>query len=93
MVYELHSNTNDYINRYVLIETNEGDTPRIVVSAFSKSWTDPRRGSLPISWAIDPQLGEEFPALFDYFSSTAGAYKLRYPSHLHVATSNCCPSL
>lgn len=57
---------------YVQIETNEGDTPRIVVSAFSKSWMDPRRGSLPVSWAIDPQLGEEFPALFDYFSSTAG---------------------
>ena len=51
---------------------HEGDTPRIVVSAFSKAWTDPRRGSLPVSWAIDPQLGEEFPALFDYFSSTAG---------------------
>ena len=43
-----------------------------MVSAFSKSWTDPRRGTLPISWAIDPQLGAEFPALFDYFSQTAG---------------------
>eukprot|EP01045_Picozoa_sp_COSAG04_P000160 COSAG04_NODE_3_length_53939_cov_50.145431_50_plen_321_part_00 len=62
----------DKSKSYVLIETNEGDTPRIVVSAFSKSWTDPRRGSMPISWAIDPQLGEEFPALFDYFASTAG---------------------
>eukprot|EP00928_Gymnodinium_smaydae_P081607 TRINITY_DN65093_c0_g1_i1.p1 TRINITY_DN65093_c0_g1~~TRINITY_DN65093_c0_g1_i1.p1 ORF type:complete len:650 (+),score=107.54 TRINITY_DN65093_c0_g1_i1:243-1952(+) len=63
----------DKTKSYVLIETNEGDTPRIVVSAFSKAWIDPRRGSLPISWAIDPMLGEEFPALFDYFSSTAGA--------------------
>ena len=62
----------DRSKKYVLLETNEGDTPRIVVSAFSKAWTDPRRGSLPVSWAIDPQLGEEFPALFDYFSSTAG---------------------
>lgn len=48
---------------YVLLETNEGDTPRIVVSAFSRSWTDPRRGSLPVSWSIDPVLGQEFPAL------------------------------
>jgi hypothetical protein len=62
----------DRTKSYVLIETNEGDTPRIVVSAFSKSWTDPRRGSLPVSWAIDPALGEQFPALFDYFASTAG---------------------
>ena len=61
----------DRSKRYVLLETNEGDTPRIVVSAFSKSWTDPRRGSLPVSWSIDPVLAEEFPALFDYFASTA----------------------
>ena len=58
---------------YVLLETNEGDTPRIVVSAFSKSWTDPRRGTLPVSWSIDPVLAEEFPALFDHFAATAGA--------------------
>jgi hypothetical protein len=63
----------DKTKKYVLLETNEGDTPRIVVSAFSRSWADPRRGSLPISWAIDPALGQEFPALFDYFASTAGA--------------------
>ena len=61
----------DRTKSYVLLETNEGDTPRIVVSAFSKSWTSPRRGSFPVSWAIDPALGEEFPALFDYFAATA----------------------
>lgn len=44
----------DKTKSYVMLETNEGDTPRIVVSAFSKSWTDPRRGTLPVSWAIDP---------------------------------------
>lgn len=62
----------DRSKSYVLLETNEGDTPRIVVSAFSKSWTDPRRGSLPVSWSIDPVLAEEFPALFDHFAATAG---------------------
>jgi hypothetical protein len=36
----------DKTKKYVLMETNEGDTPRIVVSAFSQSWTDPRRGTL-----------------------------------------------
>jgi hypothetical protein len=61
----------DKAKKYMLIETDEGDTPRTAVSAFSKSWIDPWRGSLPISWAIDPALGEEFPALFDYFSTTA----------------------
>lgn len=62
----------DKTKKYVLLETNEGDTPRIVVSAFSRAWTDPRRGSLPVSWSIDPALGEQFPALFDYFATTAG---------------------
>ena len=62
----------DRSKSYVLLETNEGDTPRIVVSAFSKSWTDPRRGSLPVSWSIDPVLATQFPALFDFFASTAG---------------------
>jgi len=62
----------DATKNYVLLATNEGDTPRIVVSAFSKSWTDPRRGSLPVSWSIDPVLAEEFPALYDYFAGTAG---------------------
>jgi len=66
----------DKTKKYVLIETNEGDTPRIVVSVFSKSWTDPRRGSLPVSWAIDPMLADEFPALFDYFSTTASTIRL-----------------
>ena len=63
----------DPAKKYVLLETNEGDTPRIVVSLFSKSWIDPRRGSVPVSWSINPVLAEQFPALYDYFASTAGA--------------------
>ena len=63
----------DPTKKYVLLETNEGDTPRIVVSAFSGSWVDPRRGSVPVSWSINPVLAEQFPALYDYFASTAGA--------------------
>lgn len=63
----------DPTKKYVLLETNEGDTPRIVVSLFSQSWVDPRRGSVPVSWSINPVLAEQFPALYDYFASTAGA--------------------
>jgi hypothetical protein len=46
----------DRTKYYVTFETNEGDTPRILVSAFSSSWADPRRGSVPVAWAIDPWL-------------------------------------
>ena len=56
-----------------MFETNEGDTPRIIVSAFGSSWASSQRGSLPVAWAIDPVLAERFPALFDYFAATATA--------------------
>ena len=56
---------------YVTFETNEGDTPRILVSAMASSWTASERGTIPIAWAIDPLLAERFPALFDYFAATA----------------------
>ena len=56
---------------YVTFETNEGDTPRILVSAMASAWAAPERGSIPIAWAIDPYLAERFPSLFNYFSTTA----------------------
>jgi hypothetical protein len=37
------------------------------------SWPSPKRGSFPVAWAIDPLLAERFPALFDYYASTARA--------------------
>jgi hypothetical protein len=58
---------------YVVFETNEGDTPRIVVSAFGSSWASAARGSLPVAWSVDPVLSERFPALMDHFAATASA--------------------
>lgn len=69
-----HNDRGMTLNRskyYVTFETNEGDTPRILVSAMGSSWASTRRGSLPVAWAVDPILAEQFPALFDYYSSTA----------------------
>ena len=61
----------DRSKHYVTFETNEGDTPRIVVSAFGSSWSNPARGSVPVAWSVDPVLSERFPALMDYYASTA----------------------
>ena len=47
------------------METNVGDTPRIVVCP---SWVATRRGA--VSWPINPVLGEQFPVLYGYFAST-----------------------
>ena len=57
---------------YVMFETNEGDTPRVLASNMCSAWALPERGSVPVAWAIDPLLAERFPALFDYYASTAG---------------------
>ena len=56
---------------YLTFETNEGDTPRIIDSAFGSSWASPLRGSVPVAWSVDPVNSERFPALMDYFASTA----------------------
>lgn len=56
---------------YVTFETNEGDTPRIAVSAFGSSWASSQRGSIPVAWSVDPLLSARFPALMDHFASTA----------------------
>ena len=58
---------------YVLFVTNEGDTPRILTSQFAQAWNSPQRGSVPVSWGIDPLLGELFPVLWNAFVSTATA--------------------
>jgi hypothetical protein len=46
---------------YLTFVTNEGDTPRIVDSLFGAAWASAKRGSIPIGWAIDPVIGEQFP--------------------------------
>lgn len=56
---------------YLLFETNEGDTPRILSSQFTDAWLSPNRGSVPIGWALDPLLGEMFPDLWNFYMASA----------------------
>eukprot|EP00750_Incisomonas_marina_P007602 INCI15009.2.p1 GENE.INCI15009.2~~INCI15009.2.p1 ORF type:complete len:575 (+),score=70.94 INCI15009.2:253-1725(+) len=58
---------------YVVFETNEGDTPRILTSQFTSAWLSPNRGSVPIAWAVDPLLAGMFPALWNFFVLSATA--------------------
>ena len=52
---------------YLVFETNEGDTPRILTSAFNGAWGAP----VPVNWAVDPLLGEMLPALWNVFATSA----------------------
>ena len=58
-------------NMYLLFETNEGDTPRILTSQMDSAWMSPARGSVPIAWAVDPLLGQLFPELLNFYVETA----------------------
>jgi hypothetical protein len=46
---------------------------RIVLSAFGSAWASPQRGSIPVAWAVDPLLSERFPAMMDFYASTASS--------------------
>ena len=58
---------------YLMFETNEGDTPRILTSQFTGAWLSPDRGSAPVSWAVDPLLADFFPELWNYYAESASA--------------------
>ncbi len=47
--------------------TNEGDTPKALVSEYRCAWRDAARGSVPITWLMNPLLLERFPALWEYY--------------------------
>ena len=56
---------------YATFVTNDGDTARIVGAAMGQAWPSPKRGSVPVAWALDFTMAPQFPALFEYFASTA----------------------
>ncbi len=58
---------------YITFQTNEGDTPKIVAGLMSGGWLSEQRGSVPIAWGINPYIAERFPALFEFYASTATA--------------------
>lgn len=63
-------NTSKY---YVTFITNDGDTPRIVGAAMGGAWPNPKRGSVPVAWAVDLVLARQFPAWIEFLSTGATA--------------------
>lgn len=56
---------------YIAFMTNEGDTPRVITTFFFGAWENPDRGDIPINWGICPTLVSDFPAIAEYYYSTA----------------------
>jgi len=58
---------------YVAFQTNEGDTPKILAALQGGLWLNPARGSIPMSWGIDPLTAQFAPALLEFYAATATA--------------------
>ena len=58
---------------YVTLQSNEGDTPKIAAALQQNAWLDPRRGSVPVAWGVDPLTWALAPGLWGFYASTATA--------------------
>lgn len=56
---------------YVAVQSNEGDTPKIAAALQQNAWLDPRRGSVPIAWGVDPLTWALAPGLWSFYAATA----------------------
>ena len=56
---------------YVAVQSNEGDTPKIAAALEQGVWLDPRRGSVPVAWGLDPITATIAPGLWAFYVATA----------------------
>jgi hypothetical protein len=56
---------------YVAVQSNEGDTPKIAAALEQGVWLDPRRGSVPVAWGVDPITATIAPGLWAFYVATA----------------------
>lgn len=61
----------DRVACYVSFQSNEGDTPKIAAALQQDAWLDPRRGSVPVAWGVDPLTSVLAPGLWGFYASTA----------------------
>lgn len=54
-------------------QTNEGDTPKIAAALQAGLWIDPARGSVPMSWGINPLLADFAPGLLEFYALSASS--------------------
>jgi hypothetical protein len=77
---------------YVAFQTNEGDTPKFAAGLMGGAWIDSARGSVPMSWGVNPLVNEVAPGLLEFYANTASANDTffaatagagyAYPSHM-----------
>ena len=64
---------------YLLFYGGDYDSAAWVANKFKELWDDPKRGSVPVAWAINPNLYDRFPLLHSYL------YRTRTPNDFFVS--------
>jgi len=58
---------------YVLFQGSEGDTIKQAYDTpGGTTWNDPKRGTIPVGWGVNPQLCSRFPTFFQFLNTYAG---------------------
>jgi hypothetical protein len=56
-----------------LCAVGDYDSAAWLYTEFPSKWNDPARGTVPLSWAVDPNLSRRFPPVFDLIFSSIAA--------------------
>jgi hypothetical protein len=58
---------------YILYYGGDYDSAAWFANLFKNLWDDPKRGSVPVAWAVNPNLYDRFPLLHSYLYKTRTA--------------------
>ncbi|CAF1016786.1 unnamed protein product [Adineta ricciae] len=58
---------------YILYYGGDYDSAAWFANEFKNLWDDPKRGSVPVAWAVNPNLYDRFPLLHSYLYRTRTA--------------------
>ncbi|ARN56420.1 GxGYxYP domain-containing protein [Sedimentisphaera salicampi] len=82
---------------YVLFQVSEGDTPKAQTGFMGPRapWLDSTRGQVPIAWGMQASASEQWPAIHEYYKSTASPRDSFFagPSGAFYAFFNRLPNL
>ena len=56
---------------YIALVVSDGDNAQYMEHVMNMWWQDPARGTLPLSWTVDPLVSVFDPAMINYYWSTA----------------------
>jgi len=58
---------------YMMFYVGDYDSASWMYNSLKSNWDDPLRGTIPLGWAMDPNLSVRFPLIFDYIFSSLTA--------------------